>query len=213
MILKLAGKRVAEGCQMSCKTFFFMRFENTVCTCKHACINAIFVFYLSLSSLRWFDQVMSVLKWMIEQFKCNFWSTFINLNSRLLTSHTNTASFHIVIMITIKVQACLCCSYKTTSTHNYIVTKRFFMDSKSFIFLNPSFCPLYGTTLLIYFFPFHPCLQCFLLPRAMEGSPEWIVNGSICSSCDPWEGLSNMKIISKKALKYIINLVTVNEDT
>lgn len=87
------------------------------------------------------------------------------------------------------------------------------MDSKSFIFLNPSFCPLYGTTLL-FFSPLHPCVQCFLLWRAMEGYPEWMANGSICSSCEPWEGLANMKVISKKALKYryIINLVTVNKD-
>lgn len=52
-----------------------------------------------------------------------------------------------------------------------------------------------------------------MFSRAMEGYPEWMANGSICSRCDPWEGLSNMKIISKKALKYIINLVTVNKDT
>lgn len=215
MILKLAGKQLAGGCQLSCETFFFNSFwENSQhlqtridVLMQYLC----FICPFPLSSD--FDRVISVLKWMIKRFKCNFWSTFINLNSRLLTSHTNTPTFHIVFMTTIKVQACLCCSNKTTSTHNYIVTKRFFMDSKSFIFLNPSFCPLYGTTLLIYFFPFHPCLQCFLLPGAMEGSPEWMVNGSICSSCDPWEGPSNMKIISKKALKYIINLATADEDT
>lgn len=94
----------------------------------------------------------------------------MNLKSRLLTSHTNTPTFHIVIMITIKVQPCLCCSNKTTFTHNYIVTKRFFMDSKSFIFLNPSFCPLYGT-LLIYFFSIPSMFTVFPAPKSYGGIP------------------------------------------